>query len=258
MSNYKPYSNAGQGGGFVQDSFSSDAGAIKKIANHTLRPVTIKQLLNVTQTQADGDFRIDGHDVGQVTFIATVRTISKQSTQHTYTVEDGTGTIDAKRFPTEDEDPIDLSSIAIGSTVRIVGLLKQFNQKFSVNIHAIRPILDMNELTYHNLEVIYVHVSLTRSKGNMGISSTSHNNIGNHGMANAGSGSVVGEIPEQIVEMVHNHPDAGSTGTPRREIIARFAQLTGGPEAANTLIDEMVNEGVLYTAEDYDHLLTSY
>ncbi|KAF8983580.1 replication factor A protein 2 [Entomortierella lignicola] len=262
MSNYKPYSNAGQGQGFVQDSFSSDANATKKIANHTLRPVTIKQLLSVTQTQADGDFRIDGHDIGQVTFIATVRTINRQSTQHTYTIEDGTGTIDAKRFPTEDEDSTELSSIVDGSIVRIVGLLKQYNQKFSVNIHAIRLIQDMNEITYHNLEVMYVHVSLTRSKqgvGSMSVSSTSHNSFGNHNMVNAGNmGSGSGDVPNQIIELIRNHPVGGTTGVHRREIIGQFGKAAGGVEAINKLIEKMVYDGIMYTAEDDDHFMTSY
>ncbi|KAG0002549.1 replication factor A protein 2 [Entomortierella chlamydospora] len=261
---YKPYSHAGQGQGYVQESFSSDVGATKRIANHTLRPVTIKQLLSVTQTQADNDFRIDGHDLGQVTFIATVRNINQQSTQHTYTVEDGTGTIDAKRFPTEDEDSAELNTIVVGTTVRIVGILKSYNQKFSINIHAIRPIHDMNELTHHLLEVIYVHVSSTRSKGagGMSMSSAPHNNFASHSMANvgnvgAGSGVVGEDIPEQISEMIRNHSDA-ERGVPRHEIIARFGQLTGGPEAANELINAMVSEGALYTGEDEDHILVAY
>ncbi|KAF9357799.1 replication factor A protein 2 [Mortierella sp. AD094] len=255
MSNYKPYSNAGQGQGYVQDSFSSDVGATKKIANHTLRPVTIKQLLTVTQTQADNDFRIDGHDLGQITFIATVRNINQQSTQHTYTVEDGTGTIDAKRFPTEDEDSAELNTVVVGTIVRIVGVLKSYNQKFSINIHAIRPIHDMNELTFHHLEVIYVHVSFTRSKGvgSMNMSSTSHNNFTSHSVA--GSGAVGGDIQGQIIEMIRNHPNK-ERGVLRHEIIARFGQFIGGPDAASNLISVMISEGDLYTGEDDDHIMT--
>ncbi|KAF8940247.1 replication factor A protein 2 [Dissophora ornata] len=222
--------------------------------------MTIKQLHAVTQTQADGDFKIDGQDLGQITFIATVRSINRQSTQHTYTVEDGTGNIDAKRFPSEDEDTAELNTIVEGTCVRIVGLLKQFNQRFSVNIHTIRPIQDMNELTYHNLEVIYVHVSLTRPKTDgTGLSNAgmaSHTNFSGQNTAGAG-GMGTSTIQQQIAEVIHNHP-ARSTGVHRREVIARFAPVVGGADAANEVIDNMIADGFLYPADDEDHLMISY
>ncbi|KAG0366342.1 replication factor A protein 2 [Gamsiella multidivaricata] len=241
MSTNRPYSNAGLGQGIVQDSFSSDAGATKKIINHALRPVTIKQLITATQTQADGDFKIDGHDLGQITFIAVVRSINRQSTQDTYSVEDGTGAIDVKRFRAEDEDPAELNSVVEGTYVRIFGLLRQFNQRFSINSHTIRPIQDMNEITYHNLEVIYAHISSTRHKvGHSGIdtsmmSSSSHN-YGSHGIAGAGgmgAGSSGGDVAQQITEMIttQTHSTGDNKGVHRREIIARFAPIAGGAEA---------------------------
>jgi replication factor A2 len=51
-----------------------------------------------------------------------------------------------------------------GTYVRIVGAVKNFNQKQYVQVHSIRPIASMNEVTYHNLEVLYVHVNATRNK----------------------------------------------------------------------------------------------
>lgn len=39
-----------------------------------------------------------------------------------------------------------------------------FNQKQYIQVHSIRPVTNLNEVTYHNLEVLTVHVSATRSK----------------------------------------------------------------------------------------------
>ncbi|KAF9984911.1 replication factor A protein 2 [Modicella reniformis] len=258
MSSY----NRSQGQGYVTDNFSSDAGAAKKIVNHTLRPVTIKQLLSVTQTHSDGDFKIDGRDLAQVTFIAVVRSNNRQSTQHTYVVEDGTGSIEARRFPSDDDDSADSNIIVDGTYVRVVGSLRQFNGKFTINVHAIRPIHDMNELTYHILEVMYVHVTLTREKDDGaamgGMSSASHSNYRDHNMTGAGSvgSGADGTLQQQVVDMIQSHPASKTTGVHRRDIGSRFAPVIGGHESVNALLRDMLDNGFLYTGDDDDHFLT--
>jgi hypothetical protein len=51
-----------------------------------------------------------------------------------------------------------------GVYVRVVGVVRSFNSKFAITIISIRSIHDMNEITYHNLEVMLLHVSSTREK----------------------------------------------------------------------------------------------
>ncbi|KAF9186002.1 replication factor A protein 2 [Haplosporangium sp. Z 767] len=274
MSNFnKQYNTSGQG--YIPDSFSGEGGAVKKIANHTLRPVTIKQLLQVAQTQSDGDFKIDDRDLGQITFIATVRGINRQSTQHTYTVEDGTGTIETKKFPSDDDENAEADPILENSMVRIVGVLKQYNQRFSVNLHTIRPVDDSNELIHHLAEVMYVHCALTRPKINamnagssstMGVAHINYNsNFSSHSMAAAGSAPAASrpltskDIPEQIAQMIQGHPGkASGMGVPRREIQARFAPVLGSAETVNAMINSMIGEGLLYTTDDDDHVCTAF
>ncbi|KAF9356923.1 replication factor A protein 2 [Mortierella sp. NVP85] len=258
MSNYNR--NQGQGGqGYITDSFSSDAGPTKKIVNHTLRPVTIKQLQKVQQTYSDGDFKIDGHPLVQVTFVGVVRGVNRQSTHHTYIIEDGTGSIDAKNFPSDDEDSPDTNGIVEGVYVRVVGVVRSFNNKFAITIISIRAIHDMNEITYHHLEVMLLHPSGSGS-GMVGVTSTSHNNYdqpmttstGNVGGAGGGT-----EIREQIVSMIHSHPDR-TTGVHRQEIINAFAPIIGGSDAVRAMLDTMVDGGFLFEGDDEDHLMTTY
>ncbi|KAF9336582.1 hypothetical protein BG006_008148 [Podila minutissima] len=259
---YQNYSNAGQG--YVQDSFSSDnVGGLKKQTNHTLRPVTIKQLLNAQQTQADGDFRIDNAALGQVTLIGCIRNVNKQSTHHTFQIEDGTGTIDAKRFPSDDEDPAETSAIDVGTYVRVVGVLKQFGTKFVVNIYAIRPIENKDELTYHLLEVIYVHVSTTKSKPsgfsgnmnmNMGMSMSSsgqHNTHGTHHSSGASSGNI---LENKILEAIRNNPGR-MHGVHRDEIIRAVAPTPADRQAVGELLEQLIQDGFLYTGEDENHIM---
>lgn len=44
--------------------------------------------------------------------MGVVRIIARQSTHHTYTIEDGTGSIDGRKFPSEGEDSSDMNAIA--------------------------------------------------------------------------------------------------------------------------------------------------
>ncbi|KAK3824688.1 MAG: hypothetical protein J3Q66DRAFT_384090 [Benniella sp.] len=272
MSNYNRNQGQGQGQGqggqgYITDSFSNDAGPTKKIVNHTLRPVTIRQLLKVQQTYSDGDFKIDGRELVQVTFVGVVRGVNRQSTHQTYIIEDGTGSIDAKAFHSEDEDSPETNAIIENVYVRVVGGVRSYNNKFGITIYSIRPIQDMNEITYHNLEVMFLHVSSTREKpsgsgsGMVGVTSTSHNNYGDQPMTTS-TGNVGGagggtEIQEQIVSMIHGHPDR-TTGVHRHEIINRFAPIIGGVDAAKAMLDAMVDGGFLFEGDDEDHLMTTY
>jgi len=49
-----------------------------------------------------------------------------------------------------------------GVYVRIVGSLRSFNNKRNIVAFRIQPLTDFNELTYHFLEVIYVHLFNTK------------------------------------------------------------------------------------------------
>jgi hypothetical protein len=49
-----------------------------------------------------------------------------------------------------------------GMYVRVVGHLRSFANKRSVVAFRIQPITDSNEITYHYLETLYVHLGNTR------------------------------------------------------------------------------------------------
>ncbi|KAF9088827.1 replication factor A protein 2 [Mortierella sp. GBA35] len=259
-----------QGQGFVQDSFGNEGAPAKRsYSNHTLRPVTIKQILEASQTQADGDFKIDGHEIGQITLIAAARVVNRQATQHSYTVEDGTGSIECRRFPSEYEDAEELNAIIVGAYVRVTGTVKSFNNKHYVQVFSIRPVLNADEITYHNLEILYVHVSSTRPKtgahggGFAGHQNNNQNNYNNNmqGVSSTdthmgGGGDDLDGTAQNIVDFIKENPrkDTGM-GAHRRDIIDQFARRLGGAEAVNRLITTMTEDGHLYAGEDDDHLI---
>lgn len=138
----------------------------KGYSKDSLRPVTIKQLVDATHPHPDADFKVDSVDVTQITFIGQIRNISVQATNITYKLDDGTGLIEIKKWV--DQDRAEGEGGQAGSPyvtdqyLRVYGRLKEFSGKRHVGAHSIRQITDFNEITFHLLEAAFVHLNFTR------------------------------------------------------------------------------------------------
>ena len=100
-----------------------------------------------------------------------IRNISTQTTNITYKLDDGTGTIEVKQWIDADATTsMDITSDGTTSKPKLIenewarvwGRLKAFNNKRHVGAHVIRPITDKMDITYHLLEATYVHLYFTR------------------------------------------------------------------------------------------------
>ncbi|KAI8629585.1 replication protein A, subunit RPA32 [Xylariaceae sp. FL1651] len=156
------------GGGFMWGSQTGSQSAVKPVNDESLRPVTIKQMIDAEPVYAgDALFKIDGQDVKQVTFVGMVRSISQQTTNITYKLDDGTGVIEVKLWLDADKQE---SAEGAGPQfkeedyVRVWGRLKSFSNsnKRHVGAHVIKPVRDFNEVNYHLLEATYVHLFFKR------------------------------------------------------------------------------------------------
>ncbi|KAI0014422.1 replication protein A, subunit RPA32 [Xylariaceae sp. FL0662B] len=156
---------AEDGGGFMFGGSQSGSQGAKPPTDESLRPVTIKQIIDAEMAYgSDGSFRIDGIDITQVTFVGMVRSISPQTTNITYKLDDGTGTIEVKQWldPDRQDDAGGRPSFQPEQYVRVYGRLKSFGNKRHVGAHVMKPVLDFNEVNYHLLEATYVHLFFTR------------------------------------------------------------------------------------------------
>ncbi|OAL37595.1 hypothetical protein AYO20_03102 [Fonsecaea nubica] len=161
---------AADGGGFVAgEPQSSPAAGRGGYGKDTVRPMTIKQILDAEQPHPDADFRSDGEPFSQVTFVGQIRSISTQPTNITYKIDDGTGLIEAKQWidgESNNAEKMDVDSnkpkLVEDGYCRVWGRLKAFNNKRHVGAHIIRPITDYNEINYHLLEATAVHLFFTR------------------------------------------------------------------------------------------------
>lgn len=82
-----------------------------------------------------------------------------------YTIEDGTGSADVRKWIEQNETEIEADerrSLVRDMYVRVYGRLAYFHNRITVAAFAIRPITDYNEITHHYLEAIYVHLTFTK------------------------------------------------------------------------------------------------
>jgi replication factor A2 len=215
----------------------------------TLRPVTIKQLLDASHPSPDAEVvHIDGSEVSQVTIVGQVRNISAQTTNITYRLDDGTGTIDVKAWVEADAHqnpnaaarpkPVELGY------ARAWGKLKVLNNKRHLGATVIRPISDYNEISYHLLESTYVHLYNSRGPPET-LQKTNDAGGGHQGVANvdlsgmsANSRAVYMAIRKtpQTNEGLHATDIAQRTGMELNEV------LKAG--------DELLSLGSIYTTVD--------
>ncbi|KXS97286.1 hypothetical protein AC578_4573 [Pseudocercospora eumusae] len=190
------------GGGFMPGSQGEGSASNKRsYGKDTLRPVTIKQLIDAHHSHPDAEyFMIDDNETTQVTFVAQVRNISTQETNVTYKLDDGTGTIEVKVWRDFDAAGMEdgKAKVVESGYARVWGRLKEFNNKRHVGAQFIRPIQDLNEISYHLLEATVVHLHYTKGpvehlQANGGAQQPNGMGYGQqNGMSNAGGGDAGG------------------------------------------------------------------
>jgi replication factor A2 len=105
----------------------------------------------------------------QVTFVGQIRNVSTQTTNITYKIDDGTGTVEVKQWidsDTSTSDPggpedMNKAKLVENAYCRVWGRLKAFNNKRHIGAFVIRPVTDYDEIHYHLLEATAVHLFFT-------------------------------------------------------------------------------------------------
>lgn len=249
----------GSGGGFMHGSQGEGNSSNKRTyGKDTLRPVTIKQLIDAHYPHPDADhFMIDDNEATQVTFVGQVRNISIQATNVTYKLDDGTGIIEVKVWIDAEaaEDADQKKRVVEEGYARVWGRLKEFNNKRHVGAQYIRPIHDYNEVSYHLLESTVVHLHFTKGPVES-LSGAQQDAAGSEGygqqMNSAGKGglsglaglsnaarkiySVVAAMP-QTNEGVHVQVIAQQTGLEVSEVYKAGDELLGSGKLYTTVDD---------------------
>ncbi|KAF2791613.1 replication protein-like protein A 32 kDa subunit [Melanomma pulvis-pyrius CBS 109.77] len=244
----------GGGGGFVPDgSQNSPGGGRKDYSQDSLRPVTIKQILDA-QPVGNG-FNIDGSPITQLTFVGQIRNISSQATNITYKLDDGTGSIEVKKWV--DSDAIEQDStktkLTEGSYCRAWGKLNSFNDRKHVGAQIIRPVEDLNEVSYHLLEATVVHLHFTRGPPS-GAAATTGGNVPQQQQQQqaAGAGFVAADLAgySSAAKRVFQHmrqAEQTNEGLHQQDIAAKLGM---DPAEVARAGDDLLSGGLIYTTVD--------
>lgn len=232
---------------------------IQNFADESLRPVTIKQLIDLEEAYPGADFSIDGHPITQVTIVGQVRQVNPQSTNITYRLDDGTGTIDVKKWVDADKQEDLEPKYQPDQYVRVWGRLKSFSGKRHVGAHFIRAVDDYNEVNYHLLECQYVHLYLTKGDlGGGGANGHADGNAGNGdsmfvdsygangGGENAAKLGACSSNAQRMFRFLSDTP--GSNEGVHLNLITSGTGMTTRDVLAAS--DELLGQGLVYTTVD--------
>jgi len=143
---------------------ASPAKNVSNDRNHAaLRPVTMKMLYDA-QRVGDGAVIIDGREVGQVTVVGRIVSVEPLgmagvAKMFTCVASDGTGSVTCKKWLDAGEAPG--PEWKVGGFVRVFGSVKMHDDRPQVT-GQFKDVVDHNELTYHLLEAVHVHLRLTK------------------------------------------------------------------------------------------------
>ncbi|EPS98543.1 replication protein A subunit RPA32, partial [Fomitopsis schrenkii] len=236
-------------------------------AQQSLRPVTIRQLLNATQAHSDAEWTIDDAEVGQITVIGQVVSINSQTTNCVYWLDDGTGRMEARHWVDAgtDEDSERWGGITENVYIRAMGSLKSFGNKRYINATHLRLIKDHNEINFHFLEAFTVELILQKGPPLRPSEAGSRGAIAN-GSANASaydppSSSAtrmepyahLPSIQRRIVEFMMNQPQQ-SEGI---HVAAVARHIGGDAHAISEALDRLMDEGHVFTTMDDSHFALS-
>ncbi|KAJ5295847.1 hypothetical protein PENANT_c001G05696 [Penicillium antarcticum] len=264
--NYNSFGGGG-GGGFMPGETNSPAGGkTGDRDNKTLRPVTIKQILDASQPFPEAPFQVDNADVANVLFIGQVRNISSQSTNITYKIDDGTGEIEVKKWvdsTTADNMDTDdgkapgdgKSELEVNGYARVFGSVKSFGNKRYIGAHSVRPLSDINELHAHLLEATAVHLFFTR--GPPGGAAPAGGAAGAGGDAVMGGAddygagqnkalASMGPVAKKIYSLLRNEPQ-DDTGVHMQVIAAKLNIPAMEVAKAG---EELLSTGVIFSTTD--------
>ncbi|XP_076276209.1 replication protein A 32 kDa subunit [Lasioglossum baleicum] len=240
-------------GGFLdnsrKDGQSQADGKSRRI--QTIVPVMIGHLLATSSTD---EIQFWGIPARMVTFLGIVRNVEETATKISYDVEDETGTIIALKWLEADKKTSDVT-MPMNTYIRIVGLLREQNEKRHVLILRMWPLQDLNELTNHILEVTYATLKAEAMAKNGNKTEVDHNDsrVDNGPSENL---PYYGMTRDQslVYKIIHAQNNTES-GIERSEIKSKV------PERVllqmDNILDFLVSEGHIYTTSTDDYFKTT-
>lgn len=228
--------------------------------------MTVKQIQDAGSGGGDEkSFLINGVAAGQVTVVGMIVSAEVQMTAISIMLDDGTGRISGSHMLPVDEEAGSEAVIAKrqrireGAWVRVVGGIQIVDGKRALGVFRIRPVDDMNEITYHRLEV--VKTFLAQTKGSKGVGGIGVGVRGDTGMQTDGQGMsdsaivdslALNPIQKKAFVYLQSRPSDEGSGVSLQEI---YRDVPGFPnvQAVKAVMDHLASDGHVYTTVDENH-----
>lgn len=223
--------------------------------------MTLRQILNASQAHSDAPFTFGDTEMLRVTFVAWIRSVARNATNMSYTLDDGTGQLDVRQWidNSGDHDP-GADELQENQFVRVLGEIKSFNSKRSVTAASVKAITDHNEYIFHQLEAIYAHLALSQSAaaGAAGAEGAAGASAYDDTAAPLDSSADISRLAP-LHRRIYQAINAEAPDWPEGVDVDHIIQRCKGSSLAEVeeAIDELANEGYIYQASDERHYLTT-
>ncbi|XP_076661682.1 replication protein A 32 kDa subunit [Halictus rubicundus] len=238
-------------GGFLDNSRKDGQDDTKSRRAQTIVPVMIGHLLATSSTE---ETKFWGIPARMFTFLGIVRNVEETATKISYDVEDQTGTIIALKWLEADKKASDMT-MQMNTYVRIVGLLREQNDKRHVLILRMWPLQDLNELTNHILEVTYatLKAEAMAKKGNETEVRHNGSTIDNGPSEDSPYYGMTGD--QTLVYKIIHAQNNTESGIERSEIKSQVPKRV--LSEIDNILDFLVSEGHIYTTSTDDYFKTT-
>ncbi|WPK24699.1 hypothetical protein PUMCH_001982 [Australozyma saopauloensis] len=245
------YNNYGDGG-FSHDagySEGADGASQRQQTRSSLTPVTIRQINEASQNVPDGEFSINNVSLNMVSFVGILRKVENQTSAVVVTIEDGTGSVEVKRWIDEKMASAAEETEALlaleGNYVYVTGSLKEFNQKKAIQQAKIVAITDHNEVIYHMLYAISNHLE---AQGLLKVGSIKSEGNGLFvGGESGGSGGPGLDLQDKIMGIITSNSLAMPEGVPVAWI---SSSLGASVESIQEKCQYLAEQGKIYQGYD--------
>jgi len=213
-------------------------------------PCTIRQVLNAGVAEP---VTIDGKVVYTVKLVGCVKSKEETSTNICYEVEDGSGLIEVKEWVSEKDSAIveqKRSEINDGVYVRVVGQIRVHNGKQTIMAFHISRLADVNEITYHYLESIYIHEQHTNPACAAGVMGGLGVGVKQQGMAltvNSGETTGLDQQTSKLLEYIKTAGEDSDLGASIRDYINGNGL---NEQTVLKLAQNLAEEGLIYSTVD--------
>ncbi|CAI5961285.1 unnamed protein product [Closterium sp. NIES-65] len=241
------------GAGGAAGVYSPNAGGRRPNNVNTLFPVTVREIANAgVRDTTENSLFINGHDATNMVLVGKVARRDDHETDVSIVLDDSTGKIEVRRWIDRDTNELaTLETVRPGAYVRVHGHVRLQNNKRYVIAHAVRPVTDFNEVTFHFLDAIFVYLHTRKTGGGADGTEASPNQPPQRPQQpayNQCESSLSALYPSTCLFTLCRNIQQGIH---HQQVAQSMPDVS--PQEIRSTVEFLVMEGLLYSTIDEDH-----